>query len=95
MGKEIRIPYTDIISYYGYIKPGTAPDETRGGKNYYYLYLWIPAVAPESVQVRTTGGGGGPLGWIGPVSCGIGGGGMKAPGQLSVAVASNSVPTVV
>lgn len=47
MGKEIRVPYTDLISYYGFIKPGSTPDETRGGKNYYYLYVWIPAVAPE------------------------------------------------
>src|SRR5436190_23081410 len=47
MGKDIRVPYTDVITYYGYIKPGTAPDETRDGKNYYYLYMWIPAVAPE------------------------------------------------
>ena len=47
MGKEVRIPYTDVISYYGYIKPGSKPDEERGGKKYYYLYVWIPAVAPE------------------------------------------------
>ncbi len=47
MGKEIRAPYTDVISYYGYIKPGTKPDEVRGGKNYYYLYVWIPVAAPE------------------------------------------------
>ncbi|MFL5752387.1 MAG: LipL32 family surface lipoprotein [Bacteroidia bacterium] len=47
MGKEFRIPYTSMISYYGYVKPGAAPDETREGKKYYYLYLWIPAAAPE------------------------------------------------
>lgn len=47
MGKEIRVPYTDVISYYGYIKPGTKPDEVRGGKNYYYLYVWVPVAAPE------------------------------------------------
>ena len=47
MGKDIRIPYTDMTSYYGFIKPGTKPDEERGGKKYYYLYVWIPAVAPE------------------------------------------------
>lgn len=47
MGKEIRVPYTEVISYYGYVKPGAAPDEVRDGKKYYYLYLWIPAVAPE------------------------------------------------
>ena len=47
MGKEIRAPYTDVLTYYGYVKPGAAPDETRDGKKYYYLYLWIPAAAPE------------------------------------------------
>lgn len=47
MGKEIRVPYTDMLSYYGYVKPGSAPDEDRGGKKYYYLYIWIPAAAPE------------------------------------------------
>lgn len=47
MGKEVRIPYTDLITYYGYVKPGSKPDEERGGKKYYYLYVWIPAVAPE------------------------------------------------
>lgn len=47
MGKEVRVPYTDVISYYGYVKAGATPDETREGKKYYYLYLWIPAAAPE------------------------------------------------
>ncbi|MDB5257523.1 MAG: hypothetical protein JWM14_2218 [Chitinophagaceae bacterium] len=47
MGKEVRVPYTDVISYYGYIKPGAAPDEVKNGKKMYYLYVWIPAVAPE------------------------------------------------
>ncbi|HEX7414766.1 MAG TPA: LipL32 family surface lipoprotein [Bacteroidia bacterium] len=47
MGKEIRVSYTDIITYYGFVKPGSTPDETRDGKKYYYLYLWVPAVAPE------------------------------------------------
>lgn len=32
MGKEIRVPYTDIQSYYGYIKPGSKPDEVVNGK---------------------------------------------------------------
>ncbi len=45
--KDIRIPYTSLTSYYGYIKPGTKPDEVKGGKNYYYVYLWIPLAAPE------------------------------------------------
>lgn len=47
MGKEVRVPYTDVVSYYGYIKPGAKPDEVKDGKNYYYLYVWIPAAAPE------------------------------------------------
>jgi hypothetical protein len=47
MGKEIRAPYTDVISYFGYVKPGATPDEERGGKKYYYVYVWIPAAAPE------------------------------------------------
>jgi hypothetical protein len=44
---ELRIPYTDLISYWGYVKPGSAPDEVVGGKNMYFLYVWIPAIAPE------------------------------------------------
>lgn len=47
MGKEIRIPYTDLTSYYGYIKPGSAPDEVKNGKKMYYIYVWIPIAAPE------------------------------------------------
>ncbi len=47
MGKDIRVPYTDMLTYYGYIKAGATPDETKDGKKYYYLYLWIPAAAPE------------------------------------------------
>lgn len=47
MGKEVRVPYTDISSYFGFIKPGAVPDETRDGKKYYYLYVWIPVAAPE------------------------------------------------
>jgi hypothetical protein len=47
MGKEIRVPYTDLTSYFGYIKPGAAPDETRNGKKMYYVYVWIPVAAPE------------------------------------------------
>ena len=39
-GHEIRIPYLSVFSYFGYIKSGSTPDEERGGKKYYYLYLW-------------------------------------------------------
>lgn len=47
MGKEVRVPYTDLQRYYGFAKPGQAADETRDGKKFYYLYLWIPIAAPE------------------------------------------------
>lgn len=47
MGKEVRVPYTDLQRYYGYAKPGQPADETRDGKKFYYLYLWIPLAAPE------------------------------------------------
>src|SRR6476620_7133998 len=47
MGKEIRVPYTDIQSYFGYIKPGSKPDEVVGGKKMYYVYVWVPVAAPE------------------------------------------------
>lgn len=44
--KKIRLPYTDVVSYKGFIKAGNE-DEVREGKKFYYLYLWVPAVAPE------------------------------------------------
>ncbi len=44
--KTIKVPYTDVISYLGYAAPGNE-DETRDGKKFYYIYVWIPAVAPE------------------------------------------------
>jgi hypothetical protein len=47
MGKEIRVPYTDMTSYFGYIKPGAKPDEVKNGKKMYYVYVWIPVAAPE------------------------------------------------
>ncbi len=47
MGKEIRVPYSDVVSYFGFIKPGATPDETRDGKKYYYLYMWVSVAAPE------------------------------------------------
>ena len=46
-GKEIRAPYTDMTSYYGFIKPGSKPDEVKAGKKMYYIYVWIPVAAPE------------------------------------------------
>ncbi len=47
VGKEIRIPYTSMTSYYGYVGGESKPDEEKGGKKYYYLYVWIPVAAPE------------------------------------------------
>ncbi|VAW28911.1 LipL32 [hydrothermal vent metagenome] len=44
--KTIKAPYTDVISYLGYAAPGNE-DETRDGKKFYYIYVWVPAVAPE------------------------------------------------
>ena len=44
--KTIKAPYTDVTSYLGYASQGNE-DEVKDGKKYYYLYLWIPAVAPE------------------------------------------------
>lgn len=44
--KTVKIPYTDVISYLGYAAPGNE-DETKDGKKFYYIYIWVPAVAPE------------------------------------------------
>ncbi|WP_109299923.1 Lipl32 family lipoprotein [Aquimarina sp. AU474] len=44
--KTIKVPYTDVVSYMGYAAPGNE-DEVKDGKKFYYIYVWIPAVAPE------------------------------------------------
>ena len=44
--KTIKVPYTDVVSYLGYASPGNE-DETKDGKKFYYIYIWVPAVAPE------------------------------------------------
>jgi len=44
--KTVRAPYTDVITYVGYAAKGTE-DEIKDGKKYYYIYVWIPIVAPE------------------------------------------------
>ena len=44
--KTIKVPYTDVVSYLGHAAPGNE-DEVRDGKKFYYIYVWIPAVAPE------------------------------------------------
>lgn len=42
-----RNGYTGIVSYYGYIKPHTAPDDMRDGKSLYYLYFYLNDSLPE------------------------------------------------
>jgi len=44
--KTIKVPYTDVISYLGYASPGTE-DDVKDNKKFYYIYIWVPAVAPE------------------------------------------------
>lgn len=44
--KSIRVPYTEVISYLGYADAGNE-DEVKMGKKFYYIYVWVPAVAPE------------------------------------------------
>ena len=58
--KTIRVPYTDVVSYKGFVKPGNE-DEVKNGKKFYYLYVWIPAVAPElGVRMLSPVGGNNP-----------------------------------
>lgn len=45
--KTIKLPYLEKNNYYGYINPNKSPDEIRGGKSYFYLYVWIPIAIPE------------------------------------------------
>ncbi|WP_103071190.1 Lipl32 family lipoprotein [Aquimarina sediminis] len=44
--KTIKVPYTDVVSYMGYAATGNE-DEVKDGKKFYYIYVWVPAVAPE------------------------------------------------
>ncbi|MFA9371145.1 MAG: Lipl32 family lipoprotein [Labilibaculum antarcticum] len=44
--KTIKVPYTDVVSYLGYAAKDTE-DEVIDGRKFYFIYLWIPAVAPE------------------------------------------------
>ena len=41
-----RVPYLNVISYLGHASPGTE-NEVKDGKKFYYIYVWVPAVAPE------------------------------------------------
>lgn len=44
---EVRAPYQTRIRYYGWVQPGSDPDEIREGKKMHYLYVWVPANTPE------------------------------------------------
>ena len=44
--KTIKVPYTEVVSYLGYASPGNE-DEVKDGKKFYYIYMWVPAVATE------------------------------------------------
>lgn len=44
--KTVAVPYTDVVSYLGYATVGSE-DEIIDGKKFYFIYVWIPAVAPE------------------------------------------------
>jgi len=41
-----KVPFTDVVSYLGHAAPNTE-DEVKDGKKFYYIYVWVPAVAPE------------------------------------------------
>ncbi|MDQ3262427.1 MAG: Lipl32 family lipoprotein [Myxococcota bacterium] len=45
--QDAAAPYDGLVSYYGYIAPGTQPDETRQNRPVHYVYLWLPNAAPE------------------------------------------------
>ncbi len=44
--KTVKVPYTDVVTYLGHAAAGNE-DEVKDGKKFYYIYVWIPAVAPE------------------------------------------------
>ncbi len=44
--KTVAVPYTDVVTYLGFAAKDTE-DEVKDGKKFYYIYVWIPAVAPE------------------------------------------------
>ena len=44
--KTIKVPYTDVISYFGYAEKDSE-DEIIDGKKFTFIYVWVPAVAPE------------------------------------------------
>ena len=47
IGGPLRIPYTNVINYFGYADANMKPDAIVKGKKFNYIYVWIPAAAPE------------------------------------------------
>ena len=45
--KTVRVPYTQIDSYYGYVLKDSPADGTENGKKKFFIYVWIPLAAPE------------------------------------------------
>jgi hypothetical protein len=45
--KTIRIPYTSVVNYFGYAIPGVESDAMENGKKKFFIYVWVPVVAPE------------------------------------------------
>lgn len=39
--------YQGMVSYYGNITQGSQPDESRGNRKLYFVYLWMPNSAPD------------------------------------------------
>lgn len=44
--KTIKVPYTEVISFLDYAEKGSE-DAIVEGKKFNYIYVWVPAVAPE------------------------------------------------
>ncbi|MDC7218717.1 MAG: LipL32 family surface lipoprotein [Spirochaetales bacterium] len=42
-----RLPYLNMVNYFGYVSPDVTPDGEYKGKDAYYLYFWVPAVIDE------------------------------------------------
>ena len=46
-GTDYKITYAKVVTYFGYIEPGSKPVEIINGKNFYYLYFRISDTIPE------------------------------------------------
>ena len=44
----MRVPYTSVVKYFGYVSPDVKPDGKYKGKDVFYLYIWVPAVIDEA-----------------------------------------------